>query len=194
MIEVVQEADQQLFLWLNSQHLPFLDSVMYWITNKYTWFPLYGLLAVGIFLRYRWEGLRMILLIGLIIVACDQLTSGLMKPLFERLRPCHNPDLANQVHLVKGCGGKYGFASSHAANTFGLATGSWLLLRTWSQGFILGFVWAAIVSYSRIYVGVHYPLDIVVGGIIGMLVAILLFRLYQVNRHRILKVFPERYR
>ncbi len=193
MIEVIQEADQQLFLWLNSLHISWLDPVMYWITNKYTWFPAYALIIITLLVKYKWEGVRVVLMLILIIIACDQLTSGLMKPLFERLRPCHNPGLANQVHLVEGCGGKYGFASSHAANTFGFATGLWLLLRNWSRWFTWGFVWAGIVSYSRIYVGVHYPLDILVGGIIGVAVAVIFYQLYQRLSHHSLNTSPTKY-
>ncbi|MGB3588934.1 MAG: phosphatase PAP2 family protein [Tunicatimonas sp.] len=193
MIEVIQEADQQLFLWLNSLHVPWLDPVMYLITNKYTWFPAYALVVAILLLKYQWEGARMVLLLILIIIACDQLTSGLMKPLFERLRPCHNPGLVNQVHLVEGCGGRYGFASSHAANTFGFATGLWLLLRNWSQWFVWGFAWAGLVSYSRIYVGVHYPLDILVGGLIGFAVAIVIHQLYRRLRHHLLNTLPAKY-
>ncbi|MEM9829434.1 MAG: phosphatase PAP2 family protein [Bacteroidota bacterium] len=193
MIEVIQEADQQLFLWLNSLHVSWLDPVMYWVTNKYTWFPFYAVLVGAMIVKYKWEGVRIVLLLALIIVACDQLTSGVMKPFFERLRPCHHPGIAEQVHLVKGCGGQYGFASSHAANTFGFATGMWLLLRNWSQLFVWSFAWAGLVSYSRIYVGVHYPLDIVVGGLLGAILAMLFCRIYGYFRESLLKVLPNRY-
>ncbi|WKN44432.1 phosphatase PAP2 family protein [Tunicatimonas pelagia] len=186
MIEVIQEADQQLFLWLNSLHLPWLDPVMYRITNKYTWFPAYALIVVVLLIKYKWEGAKMIVLLVLIIIACDQLTSGFMKPFFERLRPCHNPGLTDQVHVVEGCGGKYGFASSHAANTFGFATGLWLLLRSWSRWFVWGFAWAGVVSYTRIYVGVHYPLDILIGAILGAAIAIIFYQLYRNFNRRLL--------
>lgn len=193
MIEVIQEADQQLFLWLNSLHASWLDPVMYRITNKYTWFPVYALIIAVLLKKYRWEGVRIVLLLGLIILACDQLTSGLMKPWFERLRPCHNPGLVGQVHVVEGCGGKYGFASSHAANAFGFATGLWLLLRHWSTWFAAAFAWASLVSYSRIYVGVHYPLDILVGSVMGVSIAVLLYHLYRNFNHRLLRNIPKKY-
>lgn len=193
MIESIQEADQQLFLWLNSFHTAWLDYLMYWITNKYTWFPVYALLAVGTVIRFGWEGVRIVVVLALVIVACDQLTSSLMKPTFERLRPCHNPSIAGLVHLVKGCGGKYGFASSHAANTFGLATAIWLFFRNRSYLFAWWFVWAAVVSYSRIYVGVHYPLDIFIGAIVGCALAWLIYHLYQRFRPTILRTLPEKY-
>jgi undecaprenyl-diphosphatase len=194
MIESILEADQQFFLWLNSFHTTWLDPVMYWITNKYTWFPVYGILVIGIVIKYGWEGVRIVLILAVIIAACDQLTSGFMKPTFERLRPCHSPSIANFVHLVKGCGGQYGFVSSHAANSFGLAAALWLFLSSWSSWFAVGFVWAAVVSYSRIYVGVHYPLDIIVGAFIGVILAWLIYQLYQRYRGRLVAGLPVRYR
>ena len=152
---------------------------MYWITNKYTWFPLYLLLIVILIHKYRIRGLVMCLGIVLAVGVSDQITSGWMKPFFERLRPCQVPDIQSVVHLVAGCGGRYGFASSHASTTFALATTVWLMLRTWSSSFRWVFAWSAVVAYSRVYVGVHYPLDIIVGAAIGCLVGWVVYQLYQ---------------
>jgi undecaprenyl-diphosphatase len=115
------------------------------------------------------RGVLMLLFIGIVITLCDQTASGLLKNLVQRLRPSHEPGLAGLVHLSKaGAGGLYGFVSSHAANCFGLATFLWFvldkqfkLLKYWL------FVWAVLVSYSRIYNGVHYPGDVVVAAFIG---------------------------
>ncbi len=98
-----------------------------------------------------------------------------MKPAFERLRPCHNPRLTDWIHVLGGCGGKYGFASSHASNTFALATGLALVFRKvrWAGTGI--FVWAIIVSYSRIYVGAHYPGDLLAGAFVGIFISLLLY-------------------
>lgn len=152
---------------------------MYWVTNKYTWFPFYFLLIVAVIWKYRIRGLIMCLAMVLAVGISDQITSGFMKPFFARLRPCQVPNLQNIVHLVTGCGGKYGFASSHASTTFGLATVVWLTLRSWSAWFGWAFVWSATVAYSRVYVGVHYPLDILTGATIGFVVGWLVFLLYQ---------------
>ena len=193
MIESILEADQQFFLWLNSFYADWLDPIMYRITNKYTWFPVYAVLVIGIIIKYGWEGVRIVLVLAIIVAACDQLTSGFMKPTFERLRPCHNPAIANIVHLVKSCGGQYGFASSHAANTFGLAAALWFFFQSWSSWFALGFVWAVVVSYSRVYVGVHYPLDIIVGAFIGIVIAWVVYKLYQRYRAQLVSTLPDRY-
>ena len=193
MIEAIQEADQQWFLWLNSIHTPFLDQFMAWVTNKYTWIPCYVLLAIFLFIKFRWEGVRICLLIGLVILFCDQLTSGAMKPYFQRLRPCHDPSIASLVHVVEGCGGQYGFASSHAANAFGLATICWVFLRNLSPYFVGVFGWAALVSYSRIYMGVHYPSDILVGALVGIVLAMFVFLSYKRIRPSIMRILPEKY-
>lgn len=179
MLEKIEELDQQVFLFLNGLHNEFFDVVMYWITLKYTWFPFYGLLVIFLIWKYRLEGFYMVLAIGLVVALSDQFTSSFMKPYFVRLRPCYEPDLEETIHIVAGCGGKYGFASSHAANAFGFAAIVWLLLRNTYRHLGWLFVWAAVVSYSRIYMGVHYPVDIIIGGLCGFLFGWLIFWLYQ---------------
>ena len=167
MLSQLEQLDQQLFLWLNGHHSPFWDPIWGAITGKLTFIPLYLLLMGYLLWRHRWQGLVMIVVMVVAVVAADQFTSAFMKPFFARPRPCHEPNLAGLVHTLNHCGGKYGFASSHAANTFALATFAWLLLRKNLRWIWLAFVWAAIVSYSRIYVGVHYPADIMIGGTVG---------------------------
>jgi undecaprenyl-diphosphatase len=175
MIEKIIELDERLFLYLNGLHYNSLDTIMYWISEKYTWIPFYAVLLGIIIWKFKTKAIYILLGIGLVILFADQFTSGFMKPYFERFRPCHDPDLAGMVYLVKGCGGKFGFASSHAANTFGLATFVFLLFNNIYKYTGLLFVWAFIVSYSRIYLGAHYPLDIIVGGIIGIIIGWLIY-------------------
>ncbi|WPP52602.1 phosphatase PAP2 family protein [Catalinimonas niigatensis] len=170
MLEKLEELDQQLFLFLNSLHSEWLDVLMYWITYKYTWYPVYVLLIILVVSRYRWKGALIMLSVVISVGLADQLTSGFMKPYFGRLRPCHDPDIGHLINVVAGCGGRFGFASSHASTTFALATSLWLLLKDWSSWFAWGFLWAAIVAYSRIHVGVHYPSDILVGALGGIVV------------------------
>jgi undecaprenyl-diphosphatase len=171
------KLDEQLFLFLNGFHTPWLDPIMALLTKTLSWIPLYMILlqlVIKNFKKNSW-----IILIGLTItlVLTDQVTSGLMKPFFERLRPSHEPAFENIVHLVNdNRGGLYGFASSHAANTFGVAIFIWLAIRKsylWSW---LLFLWASLMSYSRVYLGLHYPGDIIVGCLIGILIGWILFK------------------
>ncbi|MBS0000677.1 MAG: phosphatase PAP2 family protein [Cyclobacteriaceae bacterium] len=167
MIEYLDRIDQEIFLLLNGFHNEFFDTIMFWITNQETWYPFYAIILIWMFWKFRRNAIIPLVLIILVITISDQVTSSLMKPFFERLRPCHDPEIQDLVHTVSGCGGIYGFASGHAANSFALATLLFLFYRQESRYWILVYLWAAIVAYSRIYVGVHYPGDIIAGGLIG---------------------------
>ncbi|BDD08903.1 hypothetical protein FUAX_13350 [Fulvitalea axinellae] len=183
MLEHIINADKDLFLYLNGIHNPFWDTIMYYVTKTSTWIPFYVLLAAFVVKKFRKNSWPVFIGVALVILIADQTASGFMKGYFERLRPCHDPIIGPLVHLVKGCGGKYGFVSSHASNTFGLATFMYLIFPQERKLFRWMFLWAAIVAYSRIYVGVHYPLDIlggawvgVVAGVIGIVVTKLILK------------------
>lgn len=178
IIDKIVSWDQELFLFLNSFHTASIDPVMLWVSEKYTWIPFYAVILAFIIWHYKVRSIVVLIGVALVILFADQLTSGFMKPFFERPRPCHEPVLEGLVYLAKGCGGKFGFASSHAANTFGVAMFLWMLFKTYRWAFLI-FVWATVVSYSRIYLGVHYPLDIIVGGLLGMLIAWLVFKIFE---------------
>ncbi|MES2733612.1 MAG: phosphatase PAP2 family protein [Bacteroidota bacterium] len=151
---------------------------MYWITYKLTWFPFYALIIFLLARKYRWRAIGMVVAIVLVIVLADQTASTLFKPYFQRLRPCHEPALQAWIHIVGGCGGQYGFVSSHSANAFGLAMALWLMFRKALPSVVYLFIWALVVSYSRIYVGAHYPLDLLVGALIGCIYALIVVWLY----------------
>ena len=172
--------DKELFLFLNGLNNDFLDVVMYWVSDKYIWIPFYFILLVLIGQKLRWKSLLIILpMVVLLILLSDQ-GSVFLKNLFQRLRPCHEPSLDGLVHLVREkCGGQYGFVSSHAANTFAIAVFIGELLKRqlkWILIFML--LWAGFVSYSRIYLGVHYPADIFCGGLLGVILAYGVLKLY----------------
>lgn len=177
-INILLEADQQLFLWLNGWHSPFWDTLMMGITNKFAWIPLYLILLYGIISTFKKKAIGLILCIIAIVALSDQVASGFFKPYFMRPRPCHDELIGSLVHLVGKCGGAYGFVSSHAATGFGIAAAVNLLPTRTLKGVPWLLVWAFIYSYSRIYVGVHYPLDIAVGGLVGILVAGAVVRIY----------------
>jgi undecaprenyl-diphosphatase len=116
----------------------------------------------------------------------DLISVKLFKEVFERLRPCHNSNITDLVHTVYGhCGGKFGFVSSHAANSFALAVFAGLLFKQ-KFTFVLPVMlfWAVLVSYSRIYVGVHFPLDIICGGVLGSVIAYLVYRVFQYSNQK----------
>jgi len=187
MLDILIELDTQLFLFLNDLNTPFWDKIMWWITEKESWYPFYGILIIAMGWRYKWNAVVTILFIALTITLADQISVKGFKFVFERFRPSHNPELEGMVHLVHGyTGGKYGFVSSHAANSFGLAAFTSLLFRNKKFTWFI-FIWAIIVSYSRIYLGVHYPGDILGGAALGILLGYLVFYLYNWIGNRYLK-------
>jgi undecaprenyl-diphosphatase len=179
-MEDILELDRKLFIELNSSfRSPFVDQLMYFLTETYVWIPLHLFLLYLIIKTFRKQTWMVLLAITLTIVLADQVTSAFMKPFFERLRPSHEPSLAEQVFLVNQYrGGKFGFASSHAANTFGVAMLMWLVLKPYRPWIGLLFLWAVFVSYTRIYLGVHYPGDIIAGFLVGFFSAMVAYYLF----------------
>ena len=165
----LKEWDEQFLLFLNQFHTDWLDPVVLLVTKTEFWIPLYLVLIFLIFKNYKKEGWIILAGIALTVLLADQITSGIMKPFFQRLRPSREPSLQGLVHIVEGYyGGLYGFASSHAANTTGVAFFIFLLFRGTYRWIGLIFIWAFVMSYTRIYLGVHYPGDILVGALIGV--------------------------
>ncbi|MCK4853096.1 MAG: phosphatase PAP2 family protein [Bacteroidales bacterium] len=177
MLEILNQWDTQLFLFLNGLHSPFLDKVMWFVSGKIQWLPLYLFILVMLINRFRWRTGWILLVVTILITMSDQASVHLFKNVFERLRPCHQSDIAGLIHLVNDyCGGMYGFVSSHASNSFGIAVFTGLLIR--NRYYWTGLlIWASLVGYSRIYLGVHFPGDIIGGGLLGSLLAYGLYRM-----------------
>ena len=173
----MEQLDKQLFLFLNSANSPFWDNIMYFMSMRAVWIPLYLVVIIWLIKLYKRKFIILILFILLSVILADQV-SGLIKDLTARPRPCHETSLQGLVHMVKGyCGGAFGFVSSHAANSFNVAALSILLIRNrFFSVFII--IWAAGVSYSRIYLGVHYPGDVVCGALLGILIGWSMYRLF----------------
>lgn len=170
MLETLLDLDEKLLVAINSWHTPWLDTLMFALTNGVYWLPLFLMVIGFIIYRYKWQAVTILLLLGLVILLADQISSGLLKPWVARLRPSHNPTLEGTLHLVNGYkGGLYGFVSSHAANALGVASFLFLTVRKRINWIWIMFVWAAIFTYTRLYLGVHYPLDILGGGLLGAL-------------------------
>lgn len=175
----ILKLDTQIFMAINGCHSEAWDGIMWWISGKTTWWPFYLLLLGYLGWKKRWQLLPMLLFIALVVVLTDQTSVHLFKNLFQRLRPCHEPALEGLVHMVKNkCGGQFGFISSHAANTFGVAflVLLWIRKRWFTVVMIL---WAMLVAYSRVYLGVHYPGDVLAGGIWGAVCGLLVFLLFR---------------
>ncbi|MFN8208846.1 MAG: phosphatase PAP2 family protein [Bacteroidales bacterium] len=172
MIDWLNQLDTRVFLFLNGLHSPGADQLMWWFTKGWIWAPLYLVFLIVLWKKLRTKIWVAIVAIILLVAITDQTSVRFFKNPVQRLRPSHNPQLTGQVHTVNGYkGGKFGFISSHAANTFGIALLLALLVRRkWFSLTLLG--WAALMSYSRIYLGVHYPGDIFCGMLWGMLLAL----------------------
>jgi undecaprenyl-diphosphatase len=178
MSEII-ELDKQLFLWLNGLHHPLVDPVMVFFSERLSWILLYTGIVCFLFFRYSWKvALWSLLALALTFAATDQI-GNFIKHAVQRPRPC--VEFAGILHSLEACSGAYAsFVSNHAANIFGLAALSSFLFK--NKYYTVGiFLWAALTGYSRIYVGKHYPLDLLGGAVLGCLVGYLIYRLYKLG-------------
>jgi undecaprenyl-diphosphatase len=189
-LQNILKIDKELFLSLNSLHSPFWDTIMLMVTRKETWIPFFLIILFFIIKNYRSKALPIFIILALTILVSDQV-SVLFKDYFQRLRPVHDPIIGPLVHNVLRKGSDFGFVSSHAANGFAIFVFTTRLFKNRGYYFLMLF-WALLFSYSRIYSGVHYPLDILGGAVLGWLIGVLCFKLLMfIENHFLLSGLPR---
>ena len=180
MFEKIKILDESILLFINSHHNTFWDTLMWFASGILSWFPLYAFIIIFLIVKLKKQSWLLILLIIPLIVMSDQLSSGLIKPLVHRVRPSHEPSLDYLLHYVNRYrGGLYSFPSSHACIFFAWVT--YLSLTAvkkikWFPYLLIPV--ALFVSYSRVYLGVHYPSDIIAGAILGIFLGWFVSKIY----------------
>lgn len=174
------QLDHEVFVFLNNLGNSTWDNFWLIVTNKLTWIPLYLILILYLFKIYPWKQVLYILVIVTVLIAAADQLANIFKDGFERFRPCHTPDLQGDFRPVDCEGrGRFGFYSAHAANHMALAIYLGLILHNRLK-FLLPIlvIWAIMIGYSRIYVGVHFPGDVLVGYTIGLILGLIFHRIY----------------
>lgn len=180
----ILEIDKEVFLYLNSLHNDFWDTIMLMVTRKETWIPFYAVIIYYFIKNYRIKALPIMLFLALSILLSDQI-SVFLKESIQRFRPVHDPVIGPLVHNVLRKGSYYGFVSSHAANGFAIFIFTSRILKNRGFSYLMLF-WTILFAYSRIYSGVHYPLDILGGAVLGWAIGEMCFKLLMVVENRFL--------
>ena len=185
MLEQLIEYDKELFLFLNRLGTPAWDSFWLVVTNKFAFIPLYAVLLFLIYKKLGWKSFLMLVFVIAAMVAFTDQVTNLFKDGFKRPRPCRAEDISELIRYIAPRCGKYGFFSGHSSNTMAVAVFAGLLLKPYFKNLIfMLLVWSIIVAYSRIYVGVHYPIDIICGMAFGALSGLLFYNIQKYLRKR----------
>jgi undecaprenyl-diphosphatase len=186
MIEKLLSLDERLFFFLNGLGSENFDGLWLLITKQAYWTPFFLLLLYFVYKKIGGkQTVFLVLFVAVLILFTDQITN-LFKYSFQRLRPCNNPDINSFIRIVR-TSSSFSFFSGHAANTTAVATFLYLNFKREYKYLGLLFLWPLVFSYSRIYLGLHYPLDILTGYFFGALFGFLFFKLYQTTQ---IKYFP----
>lgn len=172
MLDQLVQLDRELFFLINGKwHAGFWDWLMPLLREPLFWVPVYLFLVVFFLKQHRLKGFAIIAFLLVAVGLADFISASMIKPAVQRLRPCNDLDLAGQVRLLVDCGSGFSFISSHATNHFAL---SFFLInlyyKQWKWILPIGFLWAFSVSYAQVYVGVHYPIDVLTGALAGTLI------------------------
>jgi undecaprenyl-diphosphatase len=186
MLEQLIELDENIFLGLNGLHTPFWDDVMYALSGKLIWLPLYLTVLIQLIILFRKKSLIIILALATLIGMADYTASKVFKPNIKRFRPTHELKLQEKIHTVNNYkGGTYGFFSSHASISYVFTFFLIYVVGRKKRYYYMLLVWATIVSYSRIYLGVHYPLDILAGALCGFIYASIFIEIPFIKKMRL---------
>jgi len=174
LFEYIKALDREITIFINNLSNEYLDIIMIILSNKFVWIPLYIFLTIWLWHFNNKSIIKNIILCITAVLISDFITSSIMKPFFERLRPCNDPYISEFINIVSGCGKKFSFASSHASTTFSLATIIYLLS---DKKIKYLFLWSLLIGYSRVYLGVHFFMDIFIGFLVGFLTSIIIYRI-----------------
>lgn len=184
MFDQLSQLDQQLFFAVNNGlSNPFFDWIMPMLRNRYFWIPLYLFLVIFFVVNYKKTGIIITACLLITFGISDYSASSIIKPAFERLRPCNDPVLKTQINTRIACGSGFSMPSSHAANHFAIAV--FLIsvfYRRWKPILPLALAWAAAISFAQVYVGVHYPFDVLAGGILGSIIGYLVATIFKATQ------------
>lgn len=181
MIESILNIDQEIFFFINHTiGNSFFDWLMPILRNKYTWIPLYIAIISFSIWKYKLKGLYLILFLSATVGFADFTSAKILKPTFERIRPCNDIEIKDRVHARVICGAGKSFPSTHATDHFAIAI---FLIgvfgRLWKPIVAIAIIWAALISLAQVYVGVHYPIDITIGALYGSLIGFIFANLYK---------------
>ena len=172
-----------MFYWINKRlHVPSLDALMLLMRQAYTWIPLYLFMLLFFYFNTRKYIFKIIAVTAITFALTDYISASILKPFIERVRPCYDPAITFEINNLPGCGGIYSMPSSHASNHFGLAS-LWFIIikKLLDRKWYWLWIWAFMIGYSQVYVGVHFPGDILAGALLGCTIGTLMSKLVKVE-------------